>query len=247
VTYFAFLCVFIALPLFFVFFLALKQKDQNFSYNMKGILALICLAVAYTTPWDNYLLYKDVWWYSADRVLFTIGYVPIEEYSFFILQTLLTGLWTYIISRLIPYKRALTSKSSHQFFLNLIAQFSIFLFGVYGLFTQEFFYMGLILAWSLPVIMLQFSIGGHHILSNLKNFCLSLLPPTLYLWSADAYAISDQIWIISSDYTTGVNLGVLPIEEALFFLVTNVMVVQGLMLFNIMRNEIRFSNFRRIS
>ena len=30
-----------------------------------------------------------------DRVVGTIGYVPIEEYLFFVLQCILTGLWLY--------------------------------------------------------------------------------------------------------------------------------------------------------
>ena len=37
------------------------------------------LALVYTTPWDNYLVYKQVWGYPPGRVLATIGYVPIEE------------------------------------------------------------------------------------------------------------------------------------------------------------------------
>jgi lycopene beta-cyclase len=51
------------------------------------------IAFVYTTPWDNYLVYREVWGYPPGRVLGTIGYVPVEEYAFFVIQTLATGLF----------------------------------------------------------------------------------------------------------------------------------------------------------
>jgi hypothetical protein len=55
--------------------------------------------------------------------------------------------------------------------------------------------------------------------------------PTLYLWFADFYAITQEgIWWISKEYTLGLSLAGLPLEEMLFFLFTNLAVVQGLLL-----------------
>jgi len=34
-------------------------------------------------------------YYGMGRVVGTIGYVPVEEYLFFLLQPILTGLWLY--------------------------------------------------------------------------------------------------------------------------------------------------------
>ena len=51
------------------------------------------VAVLYTTPWDNYLVATGVWWYDPHLVAgLVLGWVPIEEYTFFILQTLAMGL-----------------------------------------------------------------------------------------------------------------------------------------------------------
>ena len=57
--------------------------------------------------------------------------------------------------------------------------------------------------------------------------------PTVYLWICDRIAIGLGVWQISERYTTGLGVGGLPIEEAVFFLITNVMVVQGLVLFRL--------------
>ena len=53
-------------------------------------------------------------------------------------------------------------------------------------------------------------------------------------WITDSIAISDGIWWISEEFTTGYELPLLPnvpIEEATFFVVTNLMCVQGVHLF----------------
>ena len=62
---------------------------------------LVLIAVAYTTPWDNYLVATNVWWYDESLVTgLKLGWVPIEEYTFFVLQTLMTGLWTLAVMQI---------------------------------------------------------------------------------------------------------------------------------------------------
>lgn len=278
-TYLNFLLIFIGLPMIPLVYLAKINSHPDKNYIFKGILVLCGLAFFYTTPWDNYILSQKVWWYGPDRVIGTIGYVPIEEYTFFLVQTVFSGLWTLFI---LNYKNIFKSISGknlsgplytelHSFAIDksqtsnqsesksktyfkysylkngqilkqkifvLTALLILFSYGVYALTQDQSFYMGLILAWALPIVILQFAIGGQHLLVNKRIFLLCCLPPTLYLWCADYYAISDQIWMISDKYTLGYNLGVLPIEEMTFFLITNVMVTQGLLLFLIMKDTV---------
>jgi lycopene cyclase domain-containing protein len=47
---------------------------------------------------------------------------------------------------------------------------------------------------------------------------------------ADTLAITKNIWSITSSTRSGIEFGVLPIEEALFFALTNLFVLQGLSL-----------------
>ena len=55
------------------------------------LLSMVAIAVVYTTPWDAYLIREGIWWYGGDRVIATWLGVPVEEYGFFILQTLIMG------------------------------------------------------------------------------------------------------------------------------------------------------------
>jgi lycopene cyclase domain-containing protein len=59
-----------------------------------GLLGMVVAALVYTSPWDNYLVATKVWFYDPRAVLnIILGYLPLEEYLFIILQTLLVGLF----------------------------------------------------------------------------------------------------------------------------------------------------------
>jgi lycopene beta-cyclase len=223
--------------------------------------AIALIALIYTTPWDNYLVYRGIWWYGPDRVLTTIGYVPVEEYLFFILQPLLTGAFTYwLLLRIGPEPAANGARVS----LNGTGRAyggpadaatgtvlrSVFLLvptgtravgvmlyllatagGVLALTYTRGLYLGLILVWAAPVLGAQWFLVAPGVLRTPRLFATAVAVPTLYLWVADRIAIGAGIWSISPEYTTGLHLLGLPIEEALFFLATNLLVVQGVLLF----------------
>ena len=237
-TYLQFLLIFLGIPLTVAIALVFYKKSElphrkEFQF---GIILLIFLAVTYTTPWDNYLVKTGVWIYGEDRILGTIGYVPIEEYCFFILQTILSGLFCFLLQERFPLNKI----AANRIAANRIVTSSyviLFLLGVFFLFLEKTRYLGLILSWGMPVILLQWFFGGNVLLANNKIFLVSTLIPTFYLWIADGLAISWEIWSISETYTMGVHFGSLPLEEAVFFLLTNLMVSQGLILFVVMKEE----------
>ncbi|HAV76445.1 MAG TPA: lycopene cyclase domain-containing protein, partial [Anaerolineae bacterium] len=107
-TYFGFLLRFLFFPI--LIFLALTLRDNRNRKQIQGFrngravwIAIgihVFLAVAYTTPWDNYLVATGVWSYNPDLVTgIVLGYVPIEEYTFFVVETVLAGLWWWFLSR----------------------------------------------------------------------------------------------------------------------------------------------------
>ncbi len=198
----------------------------------RGLFFLVlvaAIAFVYTTPWDNYLVYRGVWGYGTARVLGVIGYVPIEEYAFFLLQPFLTGLWFYRRFHG-PDATAVTATWQPK----LIGGLGWLVVSVVGylLMQQESgLYMGLILVWAGPVLAGQWAYAGHKIWAWRRPVFWGIAVPTVYLWVADGLAIGLGIWEISATYTLGPAVLGLPIEEATFFLLTNVLVVQGLVLF----------------
>lgn len=188
-----------------------------------GVMAVV--ALLYTTPWDNYLVWRGVWRYGPDRVLGTIGYVPVEEYLFFLLQPLLAGLWLY---RLLPSPPARVGPLARWGGAAIYAAAA--LLGALLLRSPEGTYLGLILVWAAPVLALQWVYAGGAIWARRGVWAAGFALPTLYLWAADAAALHLGIWRISAVHTLGPAVGPLPLEEAVFFLVTNLLVVQGLLL-----------------
>ena len=237
-SYLVFLLVFLIPPLFTGAYFFIKSKSIHKLYGFYGITVLATLAMIYTTPWDNFLVANKVWWYGEDRVIGTIGYVPIEEYCFFILQTYMTGFWTFLLW-LKSDKSKLPLKNSALRISVLSALIVFEIFSILMLKSDSSFYMGLILSWSLPIVIIQLFAGFGYIATHFKTYLAAFLPPSIYLCFADSFAIYDGIWDISKEFTLGIKLGPLPLEEATFFFMTNIMVAQGLLLFLYMRNDLK--------
>jgi len=98
-TYFGFLAAFILSPIFIlgVFHIWNRRKGSFTSPHDSKIIGAIgihmILALLYTTTWDNYLVATGVWFYNPRLVSgISLGFVPLEEYTFFLLQTLFVGL-----------------------------------------------------------------------------------------------------------------------------------------------------------
>lgn len=208
-----------------------RPRKKSGDSRVHLAIPLVCfIAVSYTTPWDNYLVAQEIWWYGPNRVIGTIGHVPIEEYLFFVLQPLFTGLFLY---QYLGRAEIVPNNSSPKaawvgtgLFAGLAAMGSLFL--VIG--HTPATYLSLILIWAPPILAGMWLYDGETLWEYRKTLLIATTLPTLYLWVADAIAIHMGIWTISPEYTLGLSLLGLPIEEASFFLLTNLLVVKGILL-----------------
>lgn len=245
-TYFGFLSRFIGIPLLFLAVLTWRdwRGGRRLPPRLSGIparwvlLAHVAAAVIWTTPWDNYLVATGVWYYDPQRVTgITLGWVPVEEYTFFVVQTLLTGLWLLWLARRLDGRREATDRSWPMFSArNRIAGavagaiwLASILPAVLG--WRPGNYLALEVGWLVPPIILQLLVGAERLWHERRLVAAGLIPPVIYLAAADSIAIAAGTWTIAPDQTTGLLIGgVLPIEEALFFLLTNTLIVFGMIL-----------------
>jgi len=232
-TYFSFLLLFLIPPIILLAYFTIRKGLQRPAWLAIGVHILI--AVIYTTPWDNYLVATRVWWYDPALVTgLTLGYVPIEEYSFFVLQTLMSGMW--IAHLLQNHSGEKSSGPDTQPRKNLIWVILLLVpwlvsFMALVLAWQPGTYLSLILVWAIPPILLQVAFGGDLLLKNARPVLAGILVPTVYLSIADTLAIGLGTWTISPQKTLGILLpGGLPLEEAIFFLMTNILIVFGITL-----------------
>ncbi len=198
-----------------------------------GIAVLALIAVVYTTPWDNYLVASGTWTYPEERTWgIRLGWVPLEEYAFFVLQSVMTGLWVGLLLRSrAPGGAAGNGRAARAAgggaLLGGAAAGAAMVAG-----PESLRYLGLILAWALPPLALQAGFGADILLRRWRTVLPGFAVPTVYLAAADTIAIGAGTWHITERTSTGVFLpGGLPIEEFVFFLVTNLLLTFGLTLF----------------
>jgi lycopene cyclase domain-containing protein len=236
-----FLGIFLVIP---ILMLLARLTYERGSYNIGKTIASdtkvitlviglhIILAVTWTTPWDNYLVATRVWWYDIALVNgATIGYVPVEEYTFFVLQPIMTGLWLiFLMPRL--YNSS-DSKDYSNKGIRIIATFivgGIWLISLGLLFSElkQFTYLSLELAWALPPMLIQLAFGADILWKQRKLVLSAIASVTVFLSLADLIAIGMGTWTIDPAQSTGILLAnILPIEELIFFLLTNILIVFG--------------------
>ncbi len=243
-TYFGFLARFLVVPILILVVLLLVDRRRNKplpsslrGWSPLGVLGiLIVIALVYTTPWDNYLVATGVWFYDPARVTgITLGWVPLEEYVFFILQPIMVGLWAlWLARRLRPVTPESERRPGNVYIRVLIILITAWLWIIAVTILlvnwQPGKYLGLELAWALPPILIQLLFGLDTLILHRRLVLLTIIPATLYLALTDALAIGIGIWTIHPEQSTGIMLGVLPVEELVFFLLTTTLVTLGLVL-----------------
>ncbi len=257
-AYFNFLLLFLGLPLV-LFGLVLAGRWRRQGHAGAGptnppawvaILLHALIALLYTTPWDNYLVASRVWWYDPALVTgITLGYVPIEEYTFFILQPVLSGFWLVLLT---PYLRPASQERAGAGSWRIWTFSAGLLFWCVSLLPllsgwAPGTYLALELGWALPPILLQLVFGGDILWRNRRLVAAAILPITIYLSAADALAIGSGTWTINPASSLGILLGgVLPLEEFVFFFLTNTLVVFGLVLLLAPASRVRFQAIYRL-
>jgi lycopene cyclase domain-containing protein len=237
-SYWVFHLVFILPVIGVLFFLNRRTGSGVLPYFWKAVGLIALMALLYTTPWDNYLIYRGVWSYNLSRISqsLRIGYVPMEEYCFFILQPILTAQYLLFFSN--RYRREIEDWLKPERRRGLPRIMGGLLGAILGLLGSlalyrggHWTYFGLIFVWASPVLCFHWLYGGDHLWRARRLFSASLVSATVYLWVVDRIALEWGIWSISPALSTGWNLLGLPAEEATFFLLTNMFVIQGLLLF----------------
>lgn len=239
-TYLQFLLVFVLVPTFFIVVLSYWPARLpgagrgTLGWHWFGVTALAAIALFWTTPWDNYIVANGVWTYGTDRVIGVIGYVPIEEYLFFILMPAFNGALFYLILKAFKGIRhsETTSAPNHRALICILFVIVLSVALLVFLNNERFFYFSVTLLWFVPPLWLQWFFDARCLILNRRLILLSTLLPTLYLSAADHFAIRQGIWTISDQTRSGWDILGLPIEEAFFFFIVSILLSQGMVLWH---------------
>nr|POF14288.1 bifunctional lycopene cyclase/phytoene synthase [Quercus suber] len=225
--------------------LSLLYFPLSSKLDLYKVLFLVSIAVLSTIPWDSYLIRTNIWSYPPSAVLgLTLFHIPLEEVFFFVVQTYNTSLLYLLLSKPILHScylvkeergtRTATTwryiKIAGQLLLALTIKKATDFIRAEGPLT----YLGLILVWAVPFLLLLWSLAYQFLLSlPLTSTLVPIVLPTLYLWVVDTLALRRGTWVISAATKTGWEVwSGLEMEEAIFFLLTNMLIVCGLVAFD---------------
>jgi lycopene cyclase domain-containing protein len=254
-TYSGFLVVFLGAPILILAGAAWldnrrrRQIPRSLTgWNPWAAIALhVVIAVVYTTPWDNYLVANGVWYYNPALVTgLVLGWVPIEEYVFFVLQTVLAGLWMLFLAKRLQFQQPPIALRPAWRWAPVAILGVLWVISVGILVTGRIHgtYLGLELTWALPPIILQLVFGGDILRRYAQLVLGSLIPLVIYLSIADSVAIISGTWTISPEQSLNVFIGSLPFEEILFFLLTSTLVIFGITLLLSLEGQQRLEKVR---
>lgn len=192
------------------------------------VAVLVLVALVWTAPWDEHLVRSGVWTYAPDGVLARIGSVPVEEYLFVILEVALVAAWGLRCGAL-PGRPVRVDPGGRL--VPALCWASVAALGLaLALAGGQLRYLGLLLLWAAPPLALQRAVAGDVLRARRAQRLLIALPVALWLCVADRTALASGIWSISPDSSTGVMVLGLPVEEGLFFVLTCLLVTDGLVL-----------------
>ena len=224
-SYLAFDLLLVALPA------VLLMLGRSWRPLLGPVAVLAPVALLWTAPWDEHLVRTGVWTYAPDAVVARIGSVPAEEYGFVVLEVLLVAAWAVRTGALPPVPvrpdRLLPGARSR----GAVGWLAVTAVGVWlALAGGHLRYLGLLLLWVGPPMALQRAVAGDLLQARRRTRAAVALPVAAWLCAADRLALADGIWAITPASSTGVLLLGLPLEEAMFFVLTCVLVTDGLLL-----------------
>lgn len=199
---------------------------------------LVLLAVmVFTTPWDNFAAKWGIWGFPREKYSLRIGYLPVEEYAFFLLQSVNVMLAIRSLFRFFPdWQTGQETEISKWTLICLTASvvpwviIAVQLRWLRRKAGPRVNY-AVHLAWFLPVIYAQWILAPPLFWRHAGLLTLVTMAFGIYYTLADLAAVRAGTWFFDEKQITGVKLaGVLPWEELSFFFLTSLLVAQSYLL-----------------
>ncbi|PHQ38492.1 lycopene cyclase [Halorubrum persicum] len=229
-TYLQFHLVFSLPVLAALWHLAPRYDERRRQRAAAGIAILVAIAYAYTTPWIAYMIRRGAWSYADGAVVVRALSIPLGEYLYFAIQTLVVAFALHRLGFDPTFREGDFAYAPR--IAGVAVGVAMVPVGLWLCFRDpSLLYLGGLIAWVGPVLALQWAVGGGYLARTPRTWLTATLLPAAYFWVVDRIAIEMGTWRIAPEFTTGVAVLGLPIEEMAFFVSAGVMAVNGLVLF----------------
>ncbi len=234
-TYLRFHLLFNLPPL--VLLLALNWPEPLAGGEAAAFGWVLLAVMVFTTPWDNLAAKWGIWGFPREKYSRRIGYLPVEEYAFFVLQSVNVMLAVRALFRFFPdWETGAEGGIDRVTLILLGASLLVWLIVAAQLrWLRQKVGPGvnyaIHLAWFLPVIYFQWILLPPLFLGHAGLLALVTAVFGIYYTLADLVAVRGGTWFFDEKQITGLKLaGVLPWEEIAFFFLTSLLVAQSYLL-----------------
>jgi len=229
-TYLQFHLIFSLPVLAALWYLAPRYERRLLRRATAGIAVLVAIAYAYTVPWIAYMIRRGAWSYADGAVLVRALSIPLGEYLYVAIQTLVVAFALHRRGFDPTFREGDFDRVPRA--AGVLAGLGMLGGGLWLVsFDASLLYLGGLIAWVGPVLALQWAVGGGYLARTPRTWLTAALLPAAYFWVVDRIAIGMGTWRIAPEFTTGITVLGLPVEEMVFFLSAGVMTVNGLVLF----------------
>jgi len=234
-TYFRFHLAF-NLPLLIL--LAALNARGPWTVGELAAFGWVLLAVmVFTTPWDNFAAKWGIWGFPREKYSFRIGYLPVEEYAFFLLQSCNVMLAVRALFHFFPDWQT-GQETGIDIWTLLCLGVSVIPWIVIAWQLRLMrrkrgprVNYAIHLVWFLPVIYAQWVLAPPLFLGHAGLLALTMGIFGIYYTLADLAAVRGGTWFFDEKQITGIKLnGILPWEEIAFFFLTSLLVAQSYLL-----------------
>ena len=199
---------------------------------------LVLLAVMiFTAPWDNLAAKWGIWGFPREKYSLRLGYLPVEEYAFFLLQSTNVILALRALFHFFPdWQTGQVTEIGRWTLVCLAASVIPWAFVAIQLRwlrrkAGARVNYAVHLAWFLPVIFSQWVLAPWLFWGHAGLLTLVTAGFGSYYTLADLAAVRAGTWFFDEKQITGVKLGgLLPWEEIAFFFLTSLLVAQSYLL-----------------
>jgi lycopene cyclase domain-containing protein len=234
-TYFRFHLIF-NLPVLVVLLL-LNSRYHWWGGELAALGFVLIAVMVFTTPWDNLAAKWGIWGFPREKYSLRIGYLPVEEYAFFILQSVNVIM---LIRALLHYFPAFKSwdvtiidEWTHLCLVGSILPWAVIAWQLYLWRKKKgpCVNYAIHLAWFLPVIYFQWVVAPPLFWHHAGMLAMVTAIFGIYYTVADIIAVKAGIWFFDEKQITGYKFrGILPWEEIAFFFLTSLLVAQSFLL-----------------
>jgi len=203
-----------------------------------GVFGLVMLAVTiFATPWDNLAVKWGFWNFARGKYSLRLGYLPVEEYAFFLLQSANIMLAVRALFRFFPDWRTGREIGIGEGTLICLAASVI----PWAFVAAQLRWLrrkagprvnyAIHLVWFLPIIYAQWILAPPLFLEHAGLLALVTAVFGVYYTLADLTAVRAGTWFFDEKQITGPKLGgILPWEEIAFFFLASLLVAQSYLL-----------------